>query len=277
MGWTLAAALTMLAAVPPAPAADPALLAPPVDVERESLWQVAVRVAAPVTTTDPQHVGVSLGIGRAGTYRTGIRYQPAESDFFGFVHATMGWRLAHGDRWTVALDLEHTRVWAASRLYRADGFQLEGHDRRQLSLGTLSAVSSGRRFFGLVDGVEIGAGQMRIRRLVAGRVGHELLNPDLVWILDSAAPVGMVGARLARPLRWGFTGHARVRLIGAGRSRGGTVPFAHVTAEWEVMRRLFRSSRLGQGNIGLTGVHASSSRAATYYQNGLGVALKIAF
>jgi hypothetical protein len=236
-----------------------------------------MRVAAPMTTTDPQHVGISLGIGRTGFYRAGFRYQPSETGLLGFMSGAAGLRLWHSEKWTIAADAEHARVWSARKLYQSGGFQFQGHDRRWITLGVVSAMASHRRWLGVIDGFEVGGGRMVIRELVAGRVGSNLLNETPVLVLKTAAAVGMVGVSLSRPLRWGFSGEARVRLIGAGRSRGGTVPFAHGTLDWEIARTVFTSRRYGRGQLGLAGNFATSTRAATYYQNGLGVTLKIAF
>lgn len=269
MSWTWA--LTALAAVAGAtPAAAPVADDPP-------LWQISMNVAGPLTSTDPQHVAVGLGAGRAGRYRAGFRYQPSESDLLGLVHSRLGFRLWRRDSMDVAFDLDFTQVWADRRLFRGVGWQLEGHDRRRLSLGTVSILPRAHRYFGLIDGIELGAGRMYIRRLVSARVGSEPLNPRQDPILVSSGPVGMIGLRLARPLFWGFTGDAHVRVIGAGRSRGGEVPFAHLTTEWSVTHRVFASQKFGRGEVGFTGNHATSSRAATYFQNGLGLTFRILF
>lgn len=278
MSWSLAAALLMVSGVPASPGAgDPVLLAPPDVYESAPAWQLNIRVAGPLTTTDPQHVGVSLGVGRAGAYRMGVRYQPAETSALGFLHGTVGLRLVSTDRWTVAADAEHSHVWSSRRLYRSQGFQFEGHDRRWVTLGVVSARAHHRRFLGWIDGVELGVGRMVLRNMVAGRVGSTALNDEPVLVLKTAAPVGMAGLYVSRPLPWGLLGSARVRVIGAGNSRGGEVPFAHAVADWEVSRRIFTSRRYGRGELGLAGSHASSIRAATYYQNGVGLSLKIAF
>lgn len=273
MTWTL---MAMLAAASLGPA-DPSLFAPSAQDLRTPLWQVEMRVAAPATTTDPQHIGVAIGAGRAGKLRLGARFQPQETSLVGFVHAAAGVRVHESARWTIAVDLEHSHVWAARRLYRVNGFQLEGHDRRQMSLAVVSAMATSTRWFGLVDGVEVGGGRMHIRRLVAGRAGSSALNDDLVPVLESEAPVGVIGLRLSRRLPLGFQGQARARLVGAGNSPGGEVPFAHATVDWDVTRQIFRSGKYGTGRLGLAGNHATSARAATYYQNGIGVTLKIVF
>jgi len=279
MSWTLASALFLLSGVatPPPPTFDPMLVAPGVQGEAQAAWHLSMAVTAPATTTDPQHVGVSLGVGRSGAYRAAFLYQPSETDVLGFMSGVLGLRLWASDKWTIAADAEHARVWAARKLYQSGGFQFQAHDRRWVTLGVVSAMASHRRWLGVIDGFEVGGGRMVIRESVAGRVGGDQLNDAPVLVLKTAAAVGMVGVRLSRPLRWGFTGDARLRLIGAGRSRGGVVPFAHATLDWDITRKLFASRKYGEGRIGLTGTHASSSRAATYYQNGVGVALKIAF
>lgn len=279
MSWTLASALFLLSGVSAVPMTtdDPSLIAAPAQGERAAAWHLSMRVSAPATTTDPQHVGVSLGVGRTGAYRAGFRYQPSETDVLGFMSGAVGLRVWSSDTWTIAADAEHARVWSARRLYQSGGFQFQGHDRRWITLGVVSAMASHRRWLGVVDGFEVGGGRMVIRESVAGRVGGDQLNDAPVLVLKTAAPVGMVGVSLSRPLRWGFSGDARLRVIGAGRSRGGVVPFAHATLDWDISRTVFSSRKYGQGRLGLSGNHASSSRAASYYQNGVGVALKIAF
>lgn len=276
MSWTLVAALLLASGAPPA-ADDPALVSAPAQEQGRPAWQLSMRVAAPMTTTDPRHVGPSVGVGRSGKYRAALRYQPSGSDLLGFVHGTFGFRLHASSRWTIAADVEHSRVWSARQLYRSGTFRFEGHDRRWLYLGVISARASHRRWLGVIDGFEAGAGRMVIREQVAGRVDGAPLNDDPILVLKTEAPVGMLGLTLTRTLPLGFAADARVRVIGAGRSRGGVVPFAHATVDWEVLRPIFNSPRFGRGQIGLTGNHSTSPRAATYYQNGVGVALKIAF
>lgn len=279
MSWTLAAALFMVSGVPAVASApdDPTLIAVHTQGELPAAWHLSLRVAAPMTTTDPQHVGISLGVGRTGFYRAGFRYQPSETGPLGFMSGAVGLRLWQTEKWTIAADAEHARVWSARKLYQSGGFQFQGHDRRWTTLGVVSAMASHRRWLGVIDGFEVGGGRMVIRQLVAGRVGGDQLNKDPVLVLKTAAAVGMVGVSLSKPLRWGFSGDARLRLIAAGRSRGGTVPFAHGTLDWEITRTVFSSRRYGRGQLGLAGNFATSTKAATYYQNGLGVTLKIAF
>lgn len=279
MSWTLASALFLLSGVSAMPAAidDPTLIAVPAQGETVARWHLSMRVSAPATTTDPQHVGVSLGVGRTGAYRAGFRYQPSETNVLGFMSGAVGLRLWSSATWTIAADAEHAGVWSARKLYQSGGFQFQEHDRRWITLGVVSAMASHRRWLGVIDGVEVGGGRMVIRESVAGRVGGTQLNEAPVLVLKTAAAVGMVGLSLSRPLPWGLSGEARLRLIGAGRSRGGVVPFAHATFDWDLTRTVFSSRKYGQGRLGLNGNHATSSRAATYYQNGVGVALKIAF
>lgn len=279
MSWSLAAALFMVSGVPAVtpPPVDPSLIAVHTQGELPAAWHISMRVAAPMTTTDPQHLGISLGVGRTGQYRAGFRYQPSETALLGFMSGAAGLRLWHSDKWTIAADAEHARVWSARKLYQSGGFQFQRHDRRWITLGVVSAMASHRRWLGVIDGFEVGGGRMVIREMVAGRVGSNQLNDTPVLVLKTAAAVGMVGVSLSKPLRWGLSGDARVRLIGAGRSRGGVVPFAHATIDWAITRHIFSSRRYGRGELGLTGNHATSTRAATYYQNGLGVTLKIAF
>lgn len=277
----MAAALFLVSGVPwaaPAPApVDPTLIAVPTQGEAPATWHLSMRVAAPMTTTDPQHLGVSLGVGRTGLYRAGFRYQPSETELLGFMSGAAGLRVWQSEKWTIAADAEHASVWSARKLYQSGGFQFQGHDRRWVTLGVVSAMASHRRWLGVIDGFEAGGGRMVIRQSVAGRVGGDQLNEDPVLVLKTAAAVGMVGVSLSKSLPWGLAANGRLRLIGAGRSRGGTVPFAHGTLDWEVTRVVFSSRRYGRGHLGLAGNFATSSRAATYFQNGLGVTLKIAF
>lgn len=278
MSWTLAAVLLVLPNLPaPAPAEDPALISQPEPSKAGAEWQVAIRATGPMTTTDPQHVGVAVGVGRSGAYRAGFRYQPSETSTLGFMYGTLGLRLRSTESWTVTADVEHSHVWSARRLYRTGGFQFEGHDRRFVTLAVVSARASHRRWFGLIDGVEIGGGRMVIRNMVAGRIGSVPLNDQPVLVLKTASPVGMLGLTMSKPLFWGLSGDGRLRVIGAGRSRGGVVPFAHAVFDWEVSRTIFRSSNHGRGTLGVTGTHSTSDRSATYYQNGVGITLKIAF
>lgn len=273
---TWAWALTALAAIAGTTLASSADAAQAAQ-DMSPVWQIGMRVSNPMTSTDPQHVAAGLEIRRAGRYRTGLRYQPSETDPLGLIHASMGFRLLRRTTVDVAFDLDFTQVWADRRLFRGTGWQLEGHDRRRLSLGTMTIQSRQGRYLGIIEGIELGAGRMYIRRLVSAREGSALLSPQPDPILVSSGPVGVIGLRLARPLFWGFRGNAHVRVIGAGRSRGGEVPFAHVTSEWEITRQLFRSGKLGRGFLGVTGNHASSARAASYFQNGLGLTFRIAY
>ena len=118
---------------------------------------------------------------------------------------------------------------------------------------------------------------MHIWSLVSARAGEDRLSAAPDPILESSAPVGLFGLTVARPLFWGFEAQTRFRVIGAGHSRGGEVPFAHMTAEWDVTRQLFQSKKFGRAFLGLTGNHATSSRAVSYFQNGLGLAFRFAF
>jgi len=251
--------------------------APPVSMEPRPLWQISMQVKAPVTTTDPEHVAYGLGVARTGTYRIGGRYQPSETSLRGAVNAFMGVRLLQKPSLDVAFDLEYTQVWADRRLFRGIGWQLEGHDRRRLSLGIVSAQFRKHRYFGAIEGIELGLGRMYIRRLVTARAGATALNSSQEPILVSSGWVGMAGVRLVRPLFWGLTGDARARVIGGGRSRGGEVPFAQLTVDWDIMRPMFQSQKFGHGFVGLTGNHATSSRSASYFQNGIGLAFRVAF
>jgi hypothetical protein len=261
MMWTWAfAAMTFISTpVPQEPAA-----APP-------LWRLSARVAAPMTTTDPNHVTAGLGLARTGAYRMSAHYQPSENSALGGIQATMGFRLLRRQSMDLSFDLDYSQVWADRPLFRGVGWQLNSHDRRRVSLGALSIQLKKRRFLGLVEGVEVGAGRMYIRRLVSANAGTTPLSQDQDAILISSGPVGMVGVRLYRPLFWGLKGAAHARVIGAGRSRGGELPFAHLTSDWSVTKSF------GRAEFGVAGNHATSPRAATYFQNGLGLTLRIAF
>ncbi|MEO6222943.1 MAG: hypothetical protein ABIP90_06815, partial [Vicinamibacterales bacterium] len=194
----------------------------------------------------------------------------------GLIHAALGVRLLKRETWQVALDVEHTQSRSVRRLFRGYGWELDGHDRHQLSVGRAQIKWSDRRFFGLIGAVEVGAGRMHLWRLVSARSGADSLSASPDPILESSAPVGLLGLSAARPLFWGLEAQTRLRVIGGGRSRGGEVPFAHGTAEWDLTRQLFRSKKFGRGFLGLTGTHATSSRAVTYFQNGLGLSFRLA-
>lgn len=253
---------------------------PPVIQEagvRPGRWQIVLRAATPLTTTDPQHLSGGVGVAHTGTSRLLLEYSPSDTGRLGSIRASAGFRLVRRETWQVAFDLEHAQVRPSRRLFRGTGWQLDGHDRHQLSLATMSMQFQGRRVFGLIDGVEIGGGRMHLWRLVSARADSETLSTSRDPILESAALVGMLGVRASRPLFWGLEGQTHVRLIGAGNSRGGEVPFAHVTAEWDVMRQLFRSPRFGTGALGVSGHHASSKRAVSYFQNGVGLTFRIDF
>jgi hypothetical protein len=260
------------------PAESPASDAPSVQTEIPlPNWVISVRTLQPVTTTDPQHLGVTAGITHTGAYRANVQYQPADRGRFGMISATLGIRLLTRNSWQLAVDIEHTQARPVRRLIKASGWELAGHDRHQLSLGTATVQRNDAPWFGLVRAFEIGAGRMQVWRLVSASAGAARLSTSPDPILESAAPVGLLGVTLARQLFWGFEGHTRFRLIGAGRSRGGEVPFAHLTAEWDVTRQIFHAGRLGRGFLGLAGSHATSPRAATYFQNGVGLAFRLAF
>lgn len=259
--------------VPSAFADDP----PQARGDRAPAWQMSVRALTPVTTTDPQHVGVAVGVSRTGTYRAAILFQPSERGGLGMIHGALGLRLFDRAAWQLSVDLEHTQVRASRRLFVGTGWQLNGHDRQQVSLVTGTVRWRERRVWGLIRGVEAGAGRMQVWRLVSARAGSDLLNSSPDPILESGAPVGMFGILAERSLMWGFAAEARVRVIGAGNSPGGEVPFAHLTAHWDVTRRIFGSAGSRRVEIGLSGSHATSPRAVSYYQNGLGLALRFAF
>lgn len=244
---------------------------------RPSQWQIVLRAATPLTTTDPQHLSGGVGVAHTGTSRLLLQYSPSETGHLGSLRVAAGFRVIRRETWQLTFDLEHAQVRPSRRLFSGTGWQLEGHDRHQLSIAAVSMQFPGRRFLGLIDGVEIGGGQMHLWRQVSARAGSETLSTSRDPILESAAPVGMLGVRATRLLFWGLEGQAHVRLIGAGNSRGGEVPFAHVTAEWDVMRQMFRSPRFGRGAFGVSGHHASSRRAVSYFQNGVGLTFRIDF
>jgi hypothetical protein len=256
------------------PASDPAIVQAEVPLPA---WVISVRTLQPVTTTDPQHLGVTGGIAHTGAYRANLQYQPSDRSRFGMISAALGVRLLTRDSWQVAVDIEHTQARPVRRLIKGSGWELAGHDRHQLSLGTATVQRNNAPWFGLVRAFEVGAGRMQVWRLVSASAGVDRLSASPDPILESGAPVGLVGMTLVRQLFWGFEGHTRFRLIGAGRSKGGEVPFAHLTAEWDVTRQIFHAGKLGRGFLGLAGSHATSARAATYFQNGVGLAFRLAF
>ena len=261
------------AVAPPAPV--PAAAAQP-DVQPPG-WMISVRALTPVTTTDPQHLALAVGVAHSGAYRAAVEYQPTATGRVGFIQASLGVRVLARETWQVALDLEHAQARPIRRGFRGSGWDLDFHERHQSSIGTASVQWRDPQWLGLVDGLEVGAGRMHVWRLVSARAGAANLSLSPDPILESSAPVGMLGLRMGRSLFWGLDGRARVRVIGAGRSRGGEVPFAHMTAEWDVTRQLFRSKKLGRATLGLMGNHATSSRAVTYFQNGIGVVFRAAF
>jgi hypothetical protein len=217
-----------------------------------------------------------VGLAHSGAYRAAVQYQPTETGRVGFIQASLGFRVLARETWQAALDLEHAQARPVRRGFRGSGWELDFHDRHQFSIGTASIQWRDPRF-GLVNGLEVGAGRMHIWRLVSARAGAASLSASPDPILESAAPIGMLGVRMGRPLFWGLDLQARVRVIGAGRSRGGEVPFAHMTAEWDVTRQLFQSRTFGRAALGLTGTHATSPRAVTYFQNGIGLVFRAAF
>jgi len=285
MTLPLLLALALLPGLPQAPAApppqddDPPAARPVVQepTRRPLRWQIAFRVATPMTTTDPQHVSTGVGLAYTGAYRTAFQYQPTEHGQLGMIRASAGFRLVKRQAWHLVFDLEHSQARPSRRLFRGTGWQLEGHERHQLSIAAVTLQAQERRWLGLVDSVEVGAGEMHLWRMVSARADGAPLSPSRDPILESAAPVGIIGVRASRPLFLGLNGSAHLRLIGAGRSRGGEVPFAHMTAEWDVMRQLFRSPRFGRGVLGLSGHHATSSRAVSYFQHGLGLTFRLDF
>ena len=266
------------------PLAETAAVAPaPVSVAaaqgdvRPPGWELSVRALQPMTTTDAQHVGAEVGLAHTGAYRAAVRYLPTPAGRFGAIQASLGFRVLSRENWQLALDLEHSQARPVRRGFRGSGWELDFHDRHQVSFATATMTWREPRFLGLITAIEVGGGRMHVWRLVSARAGTTRLSASPDPILESAAPVGMLGVKMDRPLFWGLHGQAHVRVIGAGHSRGGEVPFAHATAEWDVTKQIFQSKKLGRGFIGLTGTHASSPRAATYFQNGVGIVFRAKF
>lgn len=281
MTWTLTlAAITVISGLtqqpPLADGPPPPKLALQAEVKPPG-WVISLRAVAPVTSTDPQHVAAGVGVEHRGRYRMVGQYQPTERGGLGMVRAAIGMRVITRDTWQLAVDLEHEQVRPTRRLFQGSDWTLQGHERHQVSAGMVSLNWSERRFLGLVTGVEAGYGRMQIWRLVSARAGANALNTSPDPVLESGAPVGVIGVSAARALFFGFEGRARFRVIGAGDSRGGEVPFAHVTTEWDVTRQLFQSKTFGRGSLGLVGNHATSTRAVSYFQNGLGLTFRLAF
>lgn len=280
MTWTLTlAALTLVSGLsqdPPLAEDPPPVVASQADVHPPG-WLFSIRAVAPVTTTDPQHVAAGVGLEHTGKYRMAFEYQPSEAGRLGMIHAALGARILTRDTWQLAVDLEHSQARPTRRLFQGSGWELQGHERHQLSMGTVSVNWRQRRIAGLISGVEAGYGRMQIWRFVSARASNSLLNNSPDPILESWAPVGVLGVSATRGLFWGFEGRARLRLIGAGRSRGGEVPFAHLTTEWDVTRQVFQSKTFGRGSLGFVGNHATSTRAVSYFQNGVGLTFRLAF
>ncbi len=275
MHWSrIVAAATLVSAVcvSPAFADDP----PQARGDRAPSWQLFVRALTPMTTTDPQHIGVGVGVARTGPFRGVLYFQPSERGGLGMVHGALGRRVFDRATWRLSLGIEHTQVRPNRRLFVGIGWQLVGNDRQQVSLLAGSVRWQEKRVWGLIRGVEVGGGRMQVWRLVSAQAGSDLLNASPDPILESAAPVGMAGVLAERSLLWGFLAEARVRVIAAGHSPGGEVPFAHLTAHWDVTRRIIGSARSG-AEIGLSGSHATSPRAVSYFQNGLGLTLRVVF
>lgn len=280
MTWTLIlSALTVVAALNQhPPLAEDSSREPVAQSEtRPPAWVVSMRAVGPITTTVPQHIAPGVGLAHNGAYRASVEYQPSKAGRLGMIRASLGLRALRRETWQVAIDVEHTQARPVRRLFQGSGWELQGHERHQLSLGAASIRWRERQVFGLVSGVEAGYGRMHIWRLVSARAGSDELSHSPDPVLESSAPVGMLGVSAARRLFFGLDAHARVRLIAAGRSRGGEVPFAHIATEWDVTREVFRSTTFGRGSFGLTGNHASSTRAASYFQNGLGFTFRVAF
>ena len=259
------------AAPPSAPATPAQSEVPP------PAWSLSLRALGPATTTDPRHVALGIGLAHTGTYRAAVQYQPTASGRLGFIHGALGMRVLSREAWQVALDVEHTQARPVRRGFSGAGWELDFHERHQLSIGTASLTWRESKFFGLVGGLEAGAGRMHVWRLVSARAGAARLSLSPDPILESSASVGMLGVRAGRSVFWGLEAQTHLRVIGAGRSRGGEVPFAHATVEWDVTRQVFHSKRFGRAFLGLSGTHTTSPRAATYFQNGVGVAFRTSF
>ena len=266
------------------PLAETAAVAPaPVSVAaaqgdvRPPGWELSVHALQPATTTDPQHVAAAVGLAHTGGYRAAVRYLPTPAGRFGSIQASLGFRVLSRETWQLAFDLEHSQARPVRRGFHGSGWELDFHDRHQISLATGTVMWREPRYLGLVTGIEVGGGRMHVWRLVSASAGSTRLSSSPDPILESSAPVGMLGLKLERPLFWGLQGQAHVRVIGAGHSRGGEVPFAHATAEWDVTKQIFQSTKLGRGFLGLTGTHASSPRAVTYFQNGIGIVFRAKF
>ncbi|HUR21245.1 MAG TPA: hypothetical protein VMZ90_10580 [Vicinamibacterales bacterium] len=265
-----------LADAPTAPAAVAASPAPQSDA-RPPKWVISVRALAPATSTDPQKSRVVVGVAHAGAYRASLQYQDAQEHGVGFVQASLGVRVLARQTWELALDAEHAQARPVRRAFSGNGWELDFHERHQLSIGTASLTWREPKLFGLITALELGGGRMHVWRLVSARAGADSLSPSPDPILESSAPVGILGLTVERGLVWGFTARAHARAIGAGRSPGGEVPFAHATVDWEVTRQLFHSKKFGRAFAGLTGNHSTSPRAVTYFQNGLGFGFRLAF
>jgi hypothetical protein len=244
---------------------------------RPPAWVVSIRALAPTTTTDPEQVAVGVGVAHTGTYRAAVHYQPTPERRLGFIHASLGRRVLARETWELALDLEHAQARPVRRAFSGTGWDLDFHERHQLSIGTASLTWREPKLLGFVSAIEVGAGRMHVWRRVSARAGADRLSSSPDTVLESSAPVGMLGLSAGRPLFWGFGAQARVRVIAAGQSPGGEVPFAHATVEWNVMRQLFQSKKFGRVALGLTGTHATSPRAVTYFQNGVGFVFRAAF
>jgi len=274
------AAFALISALSQNPPLAEAVAAPAPAVQsdaRPPAWMISVRALAPTSTTDPAQVAVGVGVAHTGAYRAAVQYQPTTERRLGFIHASLGRRVLARETWEMALDLEHAQARPVRHAFRGTGWELDFHERQQFSIGTVSVTWREPKLFGLVSAIEVGAGRMHVWRLVSARAGADRLSQSPDPILESSAPVGMLGLSAGRPLFWGFGAQARVRLIGAGHSPGGEVPFAHATVEWDVTRPLFQSKKFGRATLGLTGTHATSPRAVTYFQNGVGVVFRAAF
>ncbi|MEO6222164.1 MAG: hypothetical protein ABIP90_02865, partial [Vicinamibacterales bacterium] len=199
-------------AVPSEPV--PAMAAPEAQVDGQPPgWLFSMRALGPATTTDPQHPAMEVRLSHTGAYRGEIQYQPTPAGRVGLIHAALGVRLLKRETWQVALDVEHTQSRPVRRLFRGYGWELDGHDRHQLSVGRAQIKWSDRRFFGLIGAVEVGAGRMHLWRLVSARSGADSLSASPDPILESSAPVGLLGLSAARPLFWGLEAQTHVRVI----------------------------------------------------------------
>src|SRR5688500_11320606 len=163
-----------------APAAAPAPALQP-DVEPPG-WLISVRALAPATATDPQHLALGVGLSHGGAYRAAVQYQPTENGRVAFIPASLGVRVPARGAGPVALDLDHAQARPVRRGFRGSGWELDFHERHQISMGTASIRWRDSQWLGLVNGLEVGTGRMHVWRLVSARAGAASLSesPDLI-------------------------------------------------------------------------------------------------